>query len=418
MTTTTNHEFPYLAEGQAQKHVTVNETIRKLDAVVQLTVESATTIVEPDTPSDGQTYIIPPGKTGTSWAAFTNNAIGYYRDGAWEQITPREGWLAWVRDDEELVVYNGTGWDQVTSGTLGTAAAEDIGTSGANVPLLNAVNTWGDNQYFSGAVGVGTATPNKKLSVTEDIAFGEDGAARATSRYIGVGDAGLTGFWKAAMEVDAIGVNGIQSDFAFHLKSGDLGGSPLAEYLRITSAGAVQPGADNAYSCGAASFRWSVVYAGTGTINTSDAREKTPLRALNARERAAILRILGGIGIFQWRDALAAKGPDPAAGGARLHCGVTAQAVRDAFAAEGLDAESYGLFCADGIIENVVIEPSHTRTEARPDGQPVETSVPDRIERRPVIDPHTGEPHVRLGVRYDQLFAMALGALALHQQAA
>jgi hypothetical protein len=46
------------------------------------------------------------------------------------------------------------------------------------------------------------------------------------------------------------------------------------ERARITSAGNTRPGADNAYSLGEPSFRWSVVYAATGTINTSDERAK------------------------------------------------------------------------------------------------------------------------------------------------
>lgn len=46
------------------------------------------------------------------------------------------------------------------------------------------------------------------------------------------------------------------------------------ERARITSGGNFRPGADNAYSLGEPSFRWSVVYAATGTINTSDERAK------------------------------------------------------------------------------------------------------------------------------------------------
>ena len=51
-------------------------------------------------------------------------------------------------------------------------------------------------------------------------------------------------------------------------------GSTPTERARITSAGNFRPGADNAYSLGEPSFRWSVVYAATGTINTSDVRAK------------------------------------------------------------------------------------------------------------------------------------------------
>lgn len=110
MSQTSNLLLPYLAAGQAQKHVTVNGAIRKLDAVAQIAVQSATTSAEPGAPSDGQVWIVPAGKTGTNWAGFTNWALAYYRDGAWEQITPREGWRAWIRDVDQAVVYDGARW--------------------------------------------------------------------------------------------------------------------------------------------------------------------------------------------------------------------------------------------------------------------------------------------------------------------
>jgi hypothetical protein len=43
MSNTSNLVLPYLAVGQAQKHVTVDESLRRLDALVQLSVVSATT---------------------------------------------------------------------------------------------------------------------------------------------------------------------------------------------------------------------------------------------------------------------------------------------------------------------------------------------------------------------------------------
>jgi hypothetical protein len=51
LSTSTNLSFPYLAAGQAQKHVTVNETLLRLDAIVQLAVVSATVSAEPGSPS-------------------------------------------------------------------------------------------------------------------------------------------------------------------------------------------------------------------------------------------------------------------------------------------------------------------------------------------------------------------------------
>jgi hypothetical protein len=47
MSSTTNLSLPYLASGQAQKHVTVNESLQRLDALVQLAVASDRT-AQPD----------------------------------------------------------------------------------------------------------------------------------------------------------------------------------------------------------------------------------------------------------------------------------------------------------------------------------------------------------------------------------
>jgi hypothetical protein len=125
MSNTSNLVLPYLAVGQAQKHVTVNETLRRIDAVIQLSVVSATTTAQPGSPTDGSVYIVPSGKTGTQWAAFANWSLGYYRDGAWEQVTPREGWLAYVKDTDQLLYYTGSAWSFFPAGKLLTVSASD-----------------------------------------------------------------------------------------------------------------------------------------------------------------------------------------------------------------------------------------------------------------------------------------------------
>ncbi len=130
---TSNLALPYLAAGQAQKHVTVNEALRRLDATVQLSVVSAATTVEPGSPSDGAVYIVPSGKTGTHWASFANWSLGYYRDGAWEQITPHEGWLAFAKDTDKLLYYTGSAWTELIATRV--AKAGDIMTGQLNFTL-------------------------------------------------------------------------------------------------------------------------------------------------------------------------------------------------------------------------------------------------------------------------------------------
>lgn len=125
MSNTSNLVLPYLAAGQAQKHVTLNESLRRLDAIVQLSVVSATTTTQPGAPTDGAVYIVPAGKSGADWNAYANGSLGYYRDGAWEQISPREGWLAYVKDAGLLLHYTGAAWDLFAPGQLLTLSAAD-----------------------------------------------------------------------------------------------------------------------------------------------------------------------------------------------------------------------------------------------------------------------------------------------------
>ena len=100
------------------------------------------------------------------------------------------------------------------------------------------------------------------------------------------------------------------------------------------------PATDNTQTAASAYFRYSVVYAGTGTINTSDGREKTAPLVIDD----AVLDAWGDVQLiaFQWLSSLAQKGES-----ARWHFGVIAQQVRDAFAAHGLDGTKYGLLCYD-----------------------------------------------------------------------
>lgn len=112
--------------------------------------------------------------------------------------------------------------------------------------------------------------------------------------------------------------------------------------LTLGTAGDLKPGADNTQPLGGASNRFSVVYAGTGTINTSDAREKTEVAPLTANEIAAAKQLAGELGTFRFLSAVAEKGA-----GARMHIGMTVQRAIDIMATNGLDPMNYGFICHD-----------------------------------------------------------------------
>lgn len=104
----------YLAPQQAQKHVTVNETFRKLDALVQTAATSATVSTEPNTPAEGETYILPATASGAAWSGFAEGSLAVFQDGAWAEINPATGMLAFVSDVASVFAFDGTVWTAVT----------------------------------------------------------------------------------------------------------------------------------------------------------------------------------------------------------------------------------------------------------------------------------------------------------------
>lgn len=142
------------------------------------------------------------------------------------------------------------------------------------------------------------------------------------------------------------------------------------------------PDADNAQNLGGSSKRWKVIYAGTGTINTSDAREKCGIAPIDD-ELIDVFRSVEPVA-FQWKESVAQK----ADGSARSHMGFVAQHLADALLKRGKDPAAYGIWCADPVWEDEVDSEGET------------------VSRRPVIDPETGEQSVRYGLRYDQFIAL------------
>ncbi|WP_313642312.1 tail fiber domain-containing protein [Stenotrophomonas sp.] len=116
--------------------------------------------------------------------------------------------------------------------------------------------------------------------------------------------------------------------------------TPTLAKLQVN--GDYAPHADNTFSSGISSRRHSVVYAGTGTINTSDAREKTPVRPFTPAELAAAVELGREIGVYQWLAMIAEKG-----GAARQHIGMTVQRAIEILRSHGLDPFDYGFICYD-----------------------------------------------------------------------
>src|SRR3712207_624518 len=103
MTTTPHLALPLLAAAQAQKHVTHNEALASLDALVQLAVKERNRTAAPGAPTEGDRFLVGAGATG----AFANQDgnIALFDLGAWRFFTPRAGWQVYVEAEDLLVLF-------------------------------------------------------------------------------------------------------------------------------------------------------------------------------------------------------------------------------------------------------------------------------------------------------------------------
>lgn len=114
--------LPFIQGGQAQKHVTHNEAVRILDAVVQLRVQGEAAAPTDDAET-GDRYIVAGGATDS----FTGREgqIASYESGAWVFLTPSTGWVAYDVSTGGQIAFDGTAW--VALGGGATAATDRVG---------------------------------------------------------------------------------------------------------------------------------------------------------------------------------------------------------------------------------------------------------------------------------------------------
>lgn len=106
-----NLNLPYIAPAQAQKHITHNEALRALDAIVHLSLISKSQTTPPSTPVEGTRYFIAATATD-EWTGKDGN-IAAFQDGAWAYYSPQIGWQAWIEDESSSQIWDGTAWQNI-----------------------------------------------------------------------------------------------------------------------------------------------------------------------------------------------------------------------------------------------------------------------------------------------------------------
>jgi hypothetical protein len=118
--------LPLIAPGQAQKEMTHNEALARLDIMVQPVVQGVAPSAVPANPTLGQCWIVGVGATG-AWAG-RDGALAAWMAGGWRFVAPFEGMTAWSIADAMLAIRSGANW------VIGQVNVQQIRIN--NVPLL------------------------------------------------------------------------------------------------------------------------------------------------------------------------------------------------------------------------------------------------------------------------------------------
>ncbi|MDZ4380476.1 MAG: DUF2793 domain-containing protein [Parvibaculum sp.] len=169
--------LPFLEAAQAQKHVTVNEALRRLDALLHLSVASRTLASPPANPEDGVRYIVAAGAED-GWAGHEGEVAALI-DGGWIFFAPKAGWRAHDEADNALLLHDGEGWSPLPD------SAGVAGASGASTRL-----TLVEGEH---EVGTGASSDTSFVIPDRAIVFGVTGVVTeaitgAASWRLGVAD--------------------------------------------------------------------------------------------------------------------------------------------------------------------------------------------------------------------------------------
>lgn len=100
-------DLPFLFPGQAQKHLTVNDGLSRLDSLIHLSVEDLRTD-PPEAPQEGTRYLVDISSTHEVWKDKAGH-IAVYQNGHWCFLSPKPGWRCWNAQEEQMLVFQ-DGW--------------------------------------------------------------------------------------------------------------------------------------------------------------------------------------------------------------------------------------------------------------------------------------------------------------------
>ncbi|WP_404336214.1 DUF2793 domain-containing protein [Sphingomonas sp. MMS12-HWE2-04] len=108
MTETPRLNLPLLEPGQAQKEMTHNEALARLDLLVHGRLVALAANVPPVAPAPGQCWVIGSAPQGV-WADHSHAIAGWTTSG-WHFVAPQEGMRLWIDAEAGFALFRDGGW--------------------------------------------------------------------------------------------------------------------------------------------------------------------------------------------------------------------------------------------------------------------------------------------------------------------
>jgi len=100
--------LPLVQAAQAQKHVTVNEALTRLDALCPLVIAARDLAQPPGDAAEGTVYAVPTGASG-GWEGQAGR-LALRLNGGWVFVLPGRGWTAFLAAEGRAAIHDGTDW--------------------------------------------------------------------------------------------------------------------------------------------------------------------------------------------------------------------------------------------------------------------------------------------------------------------
>jgi Protein of unknown function (DUF2793)/Chaperone of endosialidase len=195
--------LPYLFSSQADKHVTINQSLEMLDNILMANVSESDQNAPPTAPSEHFKVLIGGQPTGLFVGHI--NELAVFLDGDWHFALPRSGWIVFLSSAQKYLVFDGTSWVDFGTklGTVHDLQMLGIGTvADAANPFSAKLNAalWTARSPQEGGNGDLRVVINKTSTA-------QVGSLLFQSNYSGRGEFGLVGTDNFTLRVSSDGAS-------------------------------------------------------------------------------------------------------------------------------------------------------------------------------------------------------------------